>query len=62
MHTMQEHGDEPHEAQSNGYMSDSPYASDRTRQKNDSQPQMRDTLLTCVGMLVPLLAQAGHGH
>jgi len=62
MHTMQEQGEGPHDAQGNGYMTDSPYTSGLRQQSAQKQPQMRDLLLNCLGMLLPLLAQAGHGH
>lgn len=31
-------------------------------QRKHTQPQMRDTLATMIGMLLPLLAQFGHHH
>ncbi|KAI1866020.1 uncharacterized protein JN550_007998 [Neoarthrinium moseri] len=61
MHAMQE-GDSaaPHETApttSNGY-ADSPTLGPRKQ----ARPQMRDTIATVAGMLVPLLTQFGHHH
>jgi solute carrier family 39 (zinc transporter), member 9 len=60
MHAMQEDsGTQGHEHHSsmNGY-------SDGTgvSQKKQTKPQMRDTLATVGGMLLPLLTQFGHHH
>jgi zinc transporter 9 len=33
-----------------------------TNQRKQNRPQMRDTVATAVGMLLPLLAQFGHVH
>lgn len=58
MHAMQEdpsaQGHEHHSAM-NGY-------SDSSTQRKPSRPQMRDTLATVGGMLLPLLTQFGHHH
>lgn len=54
MHAMQEDGSSGHEhnhVESSG-------ASQRKR----TTPQMRDTLATVVGMVLPLLTQFGHHH
>ncbi|KAI0127538.1 ZIP metal ion transporter-like protein [Xylariales sp. AK1849] len=60
MHAMQE-GDSvsPHETGqgANGY-ADSPSLG----QRKQSRPQMRDTIATVVGMLLPLLTQFSHHH
>ncbi|KAK7753434.1 hypothetical protein SLS62_004509 [Diatrype stigma] len=60
VHAMQE-GDSPsgHDLSSgtNGYADSNGMA-----QRKHSQPQMRDTLATMIGMLLPLLAQFGHSH
>ncbi|KAK3357595.1 Zinc/iron permease [Lasiosphaeria hispida] len=60
MHAMQEdnqsHGHERHES-GNGY-ADTANAS----QRKQAKPQMRDTLATVGGMLLPLLTQFGHHH
>ncbi|KAL1855835.1 hypothetical protein Daus18300_010909 [Diaporthe australafricana] len=58
MHAMQEdpsaQGHEHHSAM-NGY-------ADTSTQRKPSRPQMRDTLATVGGMLLPLLTQFGHHH
>jgi zinc transporter 9 len=58
MHAMQEdpsaQGHDHHSA-SNGY-------ADSSTQRKPSRPQMRDTLATVGGMLLPLLTQFGHHH
>lgn len=60
MHAMQE-GESPlgHEtgSNSNGY-ADSPSLG----QRKQAKPQMRDTVATVAGMLIPLLTQFGHHH
>ncbi|KAK8040869.1 ZIP Zinc transporter [Apiospora phragmitis] len=58
MHAMQE-GDgagHEHSSSSNGY------ADSHTSQRKPTGPQMRDTLATVVGMLIPMLTQFGHHH
>jgi zinc transporter 9 len=60
MHAMQEdHASQGHDHHSsaNGYSEGSGAA-----QRKQSKPQMRDTLATVVGMLLPLLTQFGHHH
>ena len=58
MHAMQE-GDAPsghdYGSGANGYIDSNGIA-----QRKHSQPQMRDTLATIIGMLLPLLTQFGH--
>ncbi|KAK8856585.1 Zinc/iron permease [Apiospora arundinis] len=58
MHAMQEGDGAGHESSSgpNGY------ADSHTNQRKQSKPQMRDTLATGVGMLIPMLTQFGHHH
>jgi zinc transporter 9 len=67
MHAMQEDntpsGHEHHSSHSstNGYTNG--YSeSNGASQKKQAKPQMRDTLATVVGMLLPLLTQFGHHH
>lgn len=57
MHAMQEDGQgQGHDHQSsNGYQ-------DAGGSRKQAQPQMRDTLATVGGMLLPLLTQFGHHH
>ena len=59
MHAMQEGDHAGHEpaSASNGYAEGPNLA-----QRKQSKPQMRDTLATVVGMLVPMLTQFGHHH
>jgi zinc transporter 9 len=62
MHAMQEEGsshNHGHDATSglNGYAE-----GNSTPQRKPKGPQMRDTLATMVGMLLPLLTQFGHHH
>lgn len=58
MHAMQEGESGPHEAvNGNGY-AESPTPS----QRKQARPQMRDTIATVMGMLLPLLTQFGHHH
>ncbi|KAF7560322.1 hypothetical protein G7046_g3821 [Stylonectria norvegica] len=58
MHAMQEDsGSHNHDHGSNGYAESS-----SSSQRKPKGPQMRDTLATVVGMLVPLLTQFGHHH
>ncbi|KAI9167387.1 Zinc transporter [Paramyrothecium foliicola] len=60
MHAMQEDGSaHSHDASSglNGYTEGS-----TTAQRKSKGPQMRDTLATVFGMLLPLLTQFGHHH
>jgi solute carrier family 39 (zinc transporter), member 9 len=56
---QEDHSSSAHERRSsiNGY-SDNASAS----QRKEAGPQMRDTLATVAGMLVPLLTQFGHHH
>ncbi|KAH7144035.1 Zinc/iron permease [Dactylonectria macrodidyma] len=59
MHAMQEDGNShghSHEHGANGY------AEGNSAQRKVKGPQMRDTLATVGGMLVPLLTQFGHHH
>ena len=62
MHTMQEHDNGSVEDISNGYVDSSTYAPSRSPRKADNRPTLRDDMLVVVGMLLPLLAQAGHSH
>ncbi|OAA65737.1 zip metal ion transporter [Niveomyces insectorum RCEF 264] len=55
MHAMQEEGGHDHGVGVNGY-------ADSLQQRKASRPQMRDTLATIGGMLLPLLTQFGHHH
>lgn len=60
MHAMQEESSSPsHDNSSgvNGYGDGTPVG-----QRKPKGPQMRDTLATVVGMLLPLLTQFGHHH
>ncbi|CEI68693.1 hypothetical protein FVEN_g7954 [Fusarium venenatum] len=58
MHAMQEDsGGHQHDHGLNGYADGS-----ATTQRKPKGPQMRDTLATVGGMLVPLLTQFGHHH
>jgi len=59
MHTMQEMEVEIAPSP-NGYIEGSVYNQDRRLKENVSG--LRLTLLTVTGMLLPLLAQAGHSH
>ena len=60
MHAMQEdaipHGSE-HGSGANGYAEGG-----STTQRKPKGPQIRDTIATVVGMLLPLLTQFGHHH
>lgn len=59
MQAMQEeNGSHDHHSMGNGYADASTIAA----QRKQSRPQMRDTLATIVGMLLPLLTQFGHHH
>lgn len=63
MHTMQEGGIESHELATNGYVDGDAYTNTPRMQHDDhNHPTMRDTLLSVLGMVLPLLAQAGHAH
>ncbi|KAJ4391335.1 hypothetical protein N0V93_004952 [Gnomoniopsis smithogilvyi] len=58
MHAMQEdqsHDHHDHHSSMNGYADNGP-------QRKPGRPQMRDTLATVGGMLLPLLTQFGHHH
>jgi solute carrier family 39 (zinc transporter), member 9 len=59
MHAMQEDAGGAHDHQSgaNGYAEGTPGL-----QRKQNRPQMRDTLATVGGMLLPLLTQFGHHH
>ncbi len=58
MHAMQEDTTpHTHDHGINGYAD-----SNATAQRKPKGPQMRDTLATMGGMLVPLLTQFGHHH
>ena len=60
MHAMNEdaggHGGHEHSHGLNGY------AEGGQSQRKPKGPQMRDTMVTMVGMLLPLLTQFGHHH
>ncbi|KAI1431414.1 Zinc/iron permease [Xylaria sp. CBS 124048] len=58
MHAMQEGESHSHDLGSgiNGY------ADGSVSQKKQTHPQMRETLATIIGMLLPLLTQFGHHH
>ncbi|CAK7272266.1 hypothetical protein SEPCBS57363_005046 [Sporothrix epigloea] len=59
MQAMQEEtGAHDHYSLGNGYSDAAALAA----QRKQSRPQMRDTLATIVGMLLPLLTQFGHHH
>lgn len=63
MHTMQEASVEAQEESMNGFGNGLAYPSRASKTKADNRPpDIRDILLVCVGMLLPLLAQLGHGH
>lgn len=58
MHAMQEDQspyDHDHHSSMNGY-------ADSGSQRKPGRPQMRDTVATVGGMLLPLLTQFGHHH
>lgn len=59
MHAMQEDASHGHDHASgvNGYGDGGAPA-----QRKPKGPQMRDTMATMVGMLLPLLTQFGHHH
>lgn len=60
MHAMQEEGSSHnHESHSttNGYSDGTPSV-----QRKSKGPEIRDTLATVAGMLLPLLTQFGHHH
>ncbi len=58
MHAMQEDGQgHEHQSSMNGYSDGS-----TSTQRKQTRPQMRDTLATVGGMLLPLLTQFGHHH
>lgn len=58
MHAMQEDGgSHSHDHGSNGYVE-----GPQSNQRKQKGPQMRDTLATMGGMLLPLLTQFGHHH
>ncbi|KAK7911286.1 hypothetical protein PG985_013767 [Apiospora marii] len=58
MHAMQEGDGAGHEPSS----SPNGYADSHTTQRKQTKPQMRDTLATVAGMLIPMLTQFGHHH
>ncbi len=59
MQAMQEEGGgHDHHSLGNGYTD----AATLAAQRKQSRPQMRDTLATIAGMLLPLLTQFGHHH
>lgn len=58
MHAMQE-GDSPSHDLGSG---PNGYADGNISQRKHTHPQMRDTLATMIGMLLPLLTQFGHHH
>jgi zinc transporter 9 len=60
MHAMEEDGNSSghdHHPSMNGYSE-----GHNVTQRKQTKPQMRDTLVTVVGMLLPLLTQFGHHH
>ena len=58
MHAMQDDsGSHEHHSGTNGYLDGNPAA-----QRKPKGPEMRDTLATVGGMLLPLLTQFGHHH
>jgi zinc transporter 9 len=60
MHAMQEEGSSHNHdshATPNGYADGTP-----SSQRKPKGPEIRDTLATVVGMLLPLLTQFGHHH
>lgn len=60
MHAMQEDGQAPghdHHGSMNGYGEMT-----TSSQRKQNKVQMRDTLATVAGMLLPLLTQFGHHH
>ena len=60
MHAMQDDGQAPgheHHSSMNGYGDLS-----TSSQRKQNKVQMRDTLATVAGMLLPLLTQFGHHH
>ena len=63
MHTMQEDGEDSHSHGMNGYTAPSDtYGGAPVPSQSPKQPAMRDTMLSVLGMLLPLLAQLGHAH
>lgn len=64
MHTMHEQNDESHGHEGNGYSSGNAYTngSSAAHGEHGSTGGLGDTMLTVVGMLLPLLAQVGHAH
>ncbi|KAI8635040.1 Zinc/iron permease [Xylariaceae sp. FL1651] len=58
MHAMQEGEPSSHD----GATGTNGYADGGVSQRKHAQPQMRETLATMVGMLLPLLTQFGHHH
>lgn len=59
MQAMQEEGGaHDHHSLGNGYSD----AASLAAQRKQNRPQMRDTLATIAGMLLPLLTQFGHHH
>ena len=63
MHTMQESGEESHGHSMNGYTGGTAaYGTGPSAEQDDKQATVRDTMLSVVGMLLPLLAQLGHAH
>lgn len=58
MHAMQEGESPSHDIASgvNGY------ADGSVSQRKHAHPQMKETLATMIGMLLPLLTQLGHHH
>lgn len=58
MHAMQDGESGSHEAVSGNGYAESPTLG----QRKQGRPQMRDTIATVIGMLLPLLTQFGHHH
>lgn len=59
MHTMQDSDHETHDDTNDGYANGHGFP---TPKSEGQSPQLRETLLAVVGMLLPLLAQIGHAH
>lgn len=57
MHAMEEEGGSGHH-----HHGSQGYAEPASASTGPKGPQMRDTMITVVGMLLPLLTQFGHHH
>lgn len=63
MHAMQEDAaSHAHEHTHSGSGMNGYSSGNNAAQRKQGRPQMRDTLATVAGMLVPLLTQFGHHH